>query len=95
MTSVVVKLRPDVADLARAPGPPDVHPALQVVAAAGHVLTADHPGIDDPSLRTWFRVTDLDAQEAESLAADLAGIDGVDAAYAEPDAGLPGDLSPP
>jgi hypothetical protein len=88
---VVVRLRADVASGVRGAGG-GVAAARGVDAAVrrfGGTLRPQHPGAGDPALGGYFVAEAPSAEAARALAADLLGLDGVEAAYVKPQAAMP------
>jgi hypothetical protein len=61
----------------------------RVLAQEGVRLVPIHPGSDDPTLVTWFRVDGVTPATAERIGAALRRLPGVTAAYIKPSAELP------
>ena len=88
---VIVQLAADCAGRLRRGLTPDPEIArLQsVLAGAGAVLRPQHPEVGDTELSRWFIAEVGDRDEGARLAAALAELPSVSAAYAKPAAELP------
>jgi hypothetical protein len=60
-----------------------------VLADLGLRLVPIHPGTKDADLSTYFRAEGTTVDDPDALAATLRAKQGVQAAYAKPDAALP------
>ena len=58
---------------------------LDTAREAGATLAPQHPGVDDPTLSTYFDADVADRGAAESLISALLALPEVDGAYLKPD----------
>ncbi|HEX8524061.1 MAG TPA: hypothetical protein VF669_17540 [Tepidisphaeraceae bacterium] len=88
--TVAVQLHPELAAALNGAG--KHRGAVRVRAAAkraGARLVAMHPNVNDPQLAKWFYADVPSSADAQKLASELQQVEGVEAAYAKPDAEPP------
>ena len=86
VVEVMVQLAPDAAQAVHADGdlPRELRDATERLRALGLAFEPLHPGAQDRSLASWFRVSVEDEPTAELVAAALRDSPVVEGAYVEP-----------
>jgi hypothetical protein len=88
---VIVRVRPDVAPALHGRQPPTQasEAILQAMTELGVVLEPMHPGVEDPSLASFFMIEVPDPASAERVIARLQQSQAIEAAYLKPPDALP------
>jgi hypothetical protein len=83
---ITVQVAPDVARALAGVEPPSraAQRLIDVASRRTSSLEPVHPGVDDPSLATWFTLTVRTPNDAERLLDELLEDPAVEAAYIKP-----------
>lgn len=84
--SITVQVIPEVARALAGDDTPSEDAQRFIDAASRRTTSLEpvHPGVDDPSLATWFTLTVRTADDAERLLDELRDDPAVEAAYIKP-----------